>query len=179
MTKCTMYHISLTCWHFEIRSNKESWLHWDDNNKVKVVGLMPEMNQLVWYKEMVCILFQTMLEYWKWHRMKRKKGDSSALERPLRLKFYRFVSVSWIFESWCVRPCARPFYLSGECMFLDSLSCHNKGLEWRTLKPPRRVTALRSWIDRVIALRSQMDHVIALRQISVTAQCHSSILFRR
>ena len=35
-------------------------------------------------------------------------------------------------------------------------------------------------LDRhVVALRSQMDHVIALRQISVTAQCYSSILFRR
>ena len=54
-------------------------------------------------------------------------------------------------------------------MFLDSLSRHNKDLEWRTLKPPRRVTALRSWIDRVIALRSPMDSVITLRQISVTA----------
>ena len=54
-------------------------------------------------------------------------------------------------------------------MFLDSLSRHNKDLEWRTLKPPWRITALRSWIDRVIALRSWMDHVIALRQISVTA----------
>ena len=64
-------------------------------------------------------------------------------------------------------------------MFLDSLSRHNKDLEGRTLKPPRRVTALRSWIDRVIALRSQMDRGIALRQISVTAQCYSSILFRR
>ena len=40
------------------------------------------------------------------------------------------------------------------------------------------VTALGSWIDRVIALKSQKDHVIALRQISVTAQCYSSILFR-
>ena len=59
--------------------------------------------------------------------------------------------------------------LSRERMFLGSLSCHNKDLEWRTLKPPRHVTALRSWIDRVIALRSQKDHVIALRQISVTA----------
>ena len=59
--------------------------------------------------------------------------------------------------------------LSRECMLLDSLSRHNKDLEGRTLKPPRRVTALRSWIDRVIALRSRMDHVIALRQISVTA----------
>ena len=48
------------------------------------------------------------------------------------------------------------------------LSRHNKDLEWWTLKPPRRVTALGSWTDRVIALRSQTDHVIALRQISVT-----------
>ena len=54
-------------------------------------------------------------------------------------------------------------------MFLDFLSRHNQGLEWRTLKPPRRVTALGSWIDRVIALRSQMNRVIALKQISVTA----------
>ena len=69
--------------------------------------------------------------------------------------------------------------LSRKCMFLDSLSRHNRDLECRTLKPPLRVTALRSWIDRVIAFRSRMDHVIALRQISVTAQCYSSILFRR
>ena len=69
--------------------------------------------------------------------------------------------------------------MSRECMFLDSLSRHNKDLEGRTLKPPRRVTALRSWIDRVITPRSRMDRVIALRQISVTAQCYSSILFRR
>ena len=64
---------------------------------------------------------------------------------------------------------AKVLDLSRECVFLDSLSCHNKDLEWRTLKPPRRVTALRSWIDRVIALRSRKDRVIALRQISVTA----------
>ena len=47
-------------------------------------------------------------------------------------------------------------FLSCECMFLGSLSLHNKDLEWRTLKPPWRVTALRSWIDCVIALRSRM-----------------------
>ena len=52
-------------------------------------------------------------------------------------------------------------------MFLSSLSHHNKDLQWRTLKPPRHVTALRSWIDCVIAL---------VRQISATAQCYSSIL---
>ena len=62
------------------------------------------------------------------------------------------------------------FFLSRECMFLGSLSHHNKDLKWRTLKPPRHVTALGSWTDRVIALRSRTDHVIALRQISVTAQ---------
>ena len=60
-------------------------------------------------------------------------------------------------------------HLSWECMFLGSLSRHNKYLEWRTLKPPWHVTALRSWRDRVIALRSRMGHVIPLRQISVTA----------
>ena len=54
-------------------------------------------------------------------------------------------------------------------MFLGSLSRHNKDLEWWTLKPPQRVTALGSCTDCVIALRSQMDRVIALRQISVTA----------
>ena len=57
--------------------------------------------------------------------------------------------------------------VSRESMLLSSLSRHNKGLEWQTLKPPRRVTALGSWIDRVIALRSRKDCVIALRQISV------------
>ena len=49
------------------------------------------------------------------------------------------------------------------------LSHHSKDLEWWTLKPPRRVTALGSWTDHVIALRSRMDRVIALREISVTA----------
>ena len=62
-----------------------------------------------------------------------------------------------------------PMLVSRKCMFLGSLSRHNKDLEWWTLKPPWRVTALRSWIDRAIALRSWKDHVTALRQISVTA----------
>ena len=48
---------------------------------------------------------------------------------------------------------------SGKCRLLGSLSRHSKDLEWRTLKPPGRVTALGSWTD----------HVIALRQITVTA----------
>ena len=47
------------------------------------------------------------------------------------------------------------------------------------IKAPQHVTALGSWTNSVIALRSWTDHVIALRQISVTAQCYSSILFRR
>ena len=47
------------------------------------------------------------------------------------------------------------------------------------IKPPQRVTALGSWTDLIIGLRSRMDRVIALRQISVAAQCYSSILFRR
>ena len=62
-----------------------------------------------------------------------------------------------------------PLMVSRKCMFLGSLSHHNKDLEWGTLKPPWHVSALRSWIDHVIALRSRMDRVIALRQISVTA----------
>ena len=41
------------------------------------------------------------------------------------------------------------------------------------------IKAPSAWIDHVIALRSRMDHVMALRQISVTAQCYSSIFFRR
>ena len=64
-------------------------------------------------------------------------------------------------------------------MLLGSLSRHNKDLEWQTLKPSRYVTALGSWTDCIIALRSPMGHVIGLRQISVKAQCYSSILFRR
>ena len=63
-----------------------------------------------------------------------------------------------------------PLGLSCECMLLSFCLI--------TLKPPWRVTALGSWIYRVIALRSQKDHVIALRQLSVTAHCYSSILFR-
>ena len=59
------------------------------------------------------------------------------------------------------------------------LSRHSKDLEWRTLKPPRRVTGLGCRTDRVIALRSRTDRVTALGQISVTAQCYSSILFKR
>ena len=56
-------------------------------------------------------------------------------------------------------------------MLLGSLSRHNKDLDWRTLKPPRHVTALRSCIDHVIALRSRKDHVIAQKN-----QCYSSML---
>ena len=71
-------------------------------------------------------------------------------------------------ESGYVRQVYAPWFLSP----------YNKDLEWWTLKPPRRVTALGSWTDHVIALRSRTDSVIALRQISVTAQCYSFILFR-
>ena len=48
--------------------------------------------------------------------------------------------------------------MSRECMFLGSLSRHNKDLEQRTLKPSVR-TALGSWTNRATDLR----------QISVTA----------
>lgn len=54
------------------------------------------------------------------------------------------------------------------------LSCHNKDLEWWILKPPRRITALRSWTDHVIALRSRTDHVISLRSV---LQLHVTVLF--
>ena len=46
------------------------------------------------------------------------------------------------------------------------LSHHNRDLKWQTLKPLAHHS---SWTDRVIALR----------QISVTAPCYSSILFRK
>ena len=48
--------------------------------------------------------------------------------------------------------------MSRECMFLGSLSHHNKDLEQRTLEPSARHRS-QSWTNRVIALR----------QISVTA----------
>ena len=56
------------------------------------------------------------------------------------------------------------------------LSRHNKDLNRWTLKPSVHHS---SWTDRVIALASPTDHVIALRQISVTALCYSSVLFRK
>ena len=60
--------------------------------------------------------------------------------------------------------------MSGECN-LSSVSLQQK-LEATNIK------ALSAWIDRVTALGSQTDRVIALRQISVTAPCYSSVLFR-
>ena len=109
-------------------------------------------------------------------------------------KCYKFWSLGelWILELWsfhfsskenfkCLFPpdlsyhvpqnshCIIPLAMSCECMFLGSVSRHNKDLEWRTLKPPQRVTTLRPGIDRVTALMSRMDHVMALRKISVTA----------
>ena len=47
------------------------------------------------------------------------------------------------------------------------------------IKAPSACHSSQVLIDRVIALRSRMDPVIALRQISVTAQCYSTVLFRR
>ena len=66
--------------------------------------------------------------------------------------------------------------LSGECILLSSVSSQQRFgmMDVKALG----VTALRSWTDSVTALRSRMDRVIALRQISVTAPCYSSILFR-
>ena len=54
--------------------------------------------------------------------------------------------------------------LSGECMLLSSLSCHNNGLERRTLKPLVRYSS---------QVLNKPCHS------SQTNQCYSSILFRR
>ena len=113
-------------------------------------------------------------ELWCWGRLLRvpwtaRRSNWSILEE---------INPEYALEGLMLKLKLQTF-VSRECMFPDSLSRHNKDLEGRTLKPPRRVTALRSWIDRVITPRSRMDRVIALRQISVTAQCYSSILFRR
>ena len=70
------------------------------------------------------------------------------------------------FRSHCAE---NPFQIVRQVYAPWFLSCHNKDLEWLTLKSPWHVTALRSWLDCVIALR----------EISVTAQSYSSILFRR
>ena len=67
------------------------------------------------------------------------------------------------------------FYCQASVIF-SVLSRLNKKLKRRTLKPLVRHS---SWTDCVIALRSGTDCVIALRQISVTAPCYSSILFRK
>ena len=56
------------------------------------------------------------------------------------------------------------------------LSHLNKNLKRRTLESS---ACHSSWTDHLTALRSRTDHVIALRQISVTAPCYSSILFRK
>ena len=90
------------------------------------------------------------------------------LRLDLKLSDFWLVSI-WATTHLCFMYLLVQLVMSRECMFLGSLSRHNKDLEWQTLKPPRHVTALGSWIDRVIALRSRKDHVIALRQISVTA----------
>ena len=70
------------------------------------------------------------------------------------------------FRSHCAE---NPFQIVRQVYAPWFLSCHNKDLEWLTLKSPWHVTALRSWLDCVIALR----------EISVTAWSYSSILFRR
>ena len=56
-------------------------------------------------------------------------------------------------------------YLSGKCNLLGSVLSQQK-FEEQTLKPS---ACHSSWTDRVIALR----------QISVTAPCYSTVLFRK
>ena len=62
-------------------------------------------------------------------------------------------------------------------VFRSVVSRHNEDLEWRTLKPS--VCPSSRVLDR-LCYSSQVSsgRVIALRQISVTALCYSSILFR-
>ena len=63
----------------------------------------------------------------------------------LRIRWPKY----WSF-SFSISPSVRRVYAP------QFLSCHNKDLEWRTLKPPWRVTALGSWTDHVIALRQSV-----------------------
>ena len=66
------------------------------------------------------------------------------------------------------RGSSQPRDLSRECIISSVLSRRNKNLKQQTLKP----------FDRP-CLSSQRDRVTALRQISVTAPCYSSVLFRK
>ena len=69
-----------------------------------------------------------------------------------------------IISSWTVSLVLYLQELSRECMFLGSLSCHNKDLQQRTLKPSARHS---SWVLDKPCYSSQAN------------QCYSSILFRR
>ena len=73
---------------------------------------------------------------------------------------------------WVAFPLSRgssqPRDLSRECIISSVLSRRNKNLRQQTLKP----------FDRP-CLSSQRDCVTALGQISVTALCYSSVLFRK
>ena len=77
---------------------------------------------------------------------------NSSVHGILQARILEWVAISFS------RRSSRPRDLSRECMFLGSLSRHNKDLEQRTLKRSAR-TALGSWRNRATALR----------QISVTA----------
>ena len=66
--------------------------------------------------------------------------------------------------------------LSGECMLLGSVSSQQRcGV---TDIKALGVSQLSGLGQTVLALRSRTDRVIALRQISVTALCYCSVLFR-
>ena len=58
--------------------------------------------------------------------------------------------------------------MSGECVISPVLARHHKNLKPRALKPSDRP-----------CLSSRTDRVTAFRQISVTALCYSSALFRK
>ena len=85
-----------------------------------------------------------------------------------------FLVLYELFFGWCIRR-SKFFASLGKTFFTWFcqasvislvLSCLNKNLKRRTLKP---LACHSSWTDCVIALR----------QISVTAPCYSSVLFRK
>ena len=58
------------------------------------------------------------------------------------------------------------------------LSRHSKDLEWRTLKPPWRVTALGSWTDCVIALRQISSILFRRKQENPSSRCEGTSIQR-
>ena len=86
---------------------------------------------------------------------RRRYGKTLWREKGISMNFIPFqLYVPWLCQA---------------SVYSSVLSRRNKDLEWQALKP----SACHS--SRVLG---RPDRVIALRQISVTAPCYSSILFR-